>query len=109
MLDDVAYQWQIHKIRPAKNQNSPNGKPVLMYTMPEMFGGSDYICSINVQKLAVADDICTGHASKCDETIMELCDALLADYGINKPKSVEDLCVLYVFLRNKIHDMLGCH
>ena len=41
-LDRIAAHWNLHSIRVQKNTDIPNGKPDLMYFVPEAFGGRDF-------------------------------------------------------------------
>ena len=37
-LDDVVRMWNSHRIRPARNQASPNGRPFMLYSCPAARG-----------------------------------------------------------------------
>lgn len=100
------YHWNVHRIRATKNQNAPNGKPLLMYTMPQLFGGIDHLCLVDSDKLRVIEETCNIRGQKCDETILGLCNLLLNECGIQKSHLLDDLVQLYIFLRTKIRNML---
>ncbi|WAR22319.1 hypothetical protein MAR_016293 [Mya arenaria] len=45
-LDEVRQLWNCHRIRPVRNNISPSGRPVTMYTCPEIYGAQDYLCAV---------------------------------------------------------------
>ncbi|KAF7709824.1 hypothetical protein HF521_016674 [Silurus meridionalis] len=42
-LHEVACLWNCHRIRPSRNAVSPSGRPLMMYTLPRLFGTTDYL------------------------------------------------------------------
>jgi hypothetical protein len=108
-LNQTVEQWHAHRIRPTKNQNVPNGKPFLMYAMPQLFGSQDYVCKVPADKLLVAEQTCGTHVSTCDETVKDLCDNILSDIGfsVSPLQSTDNLYDVYVFLWNTIREYLS--
>ncbi|WAR15672.1 LOW QUALITY PROTEIN: hypothetical protein MAR_005777, partial [Mya arenaria] len=45
-LDEVRQLWNCPRIRPVRNNISPSGRPVKMYTCPELYGAQDYLCGV---------------------------------------------------------------
>ena len=40
-LRKFAMQWNLHNIRPSRNEDSPSGLPDLLYFLPDMTGARD--------------------------------------------------------------------
>lgn len=57
-LYKVAAHWNLHKIRPSSNNNSPHGRPDINYFIPEAFGTISYLEPVSKQDLAVAKNVC---------------------------------------------------
>ncbi|CAB1430415.1 unnamed protein product [Pleuronectes platessa] len=45
-LQDVVHLWNTHRIRSSRNTVSPGGRPVMMYTIPQLFGAREYLKEI---------------------------------------------------------------
>ncbi|OWF51202.1 uncharacterized protein LOC110449483 [Mizuhopecten yessoensis] len=55
-LDDMIRVWNAHNIRPTKNQNSPHGRPIVMYMLPSSYdtrSPSSCTCYLPLTTLAV--------------------------------------------------------
>ena len=39
--------WNCHLIRPTKNQNSPSGRPVVLYTLPRLFHATSHMKEVD--------------------------------------------------------------
>ncbi|XP_060595300.1 uncharacterized protein LOC132749519 [Ruditapes philippinarum] len=107
-LNEIASLWNSHRIRPSKNQTSPNGRPVVMYTCPERFGVQDYLCNVTDNQIDACSEECIFKGPMvCEETVFELCTFLMNDSRKEMPTCGEEAVVLYQFLRTEVLDGLS--
>lgn len=57
-LQRVAQHWNLHKIRPSKNEDSPAGRPDVLYFIPEADGRASYLNEVPEEEVEVAMDVC---------------------------------------------------
>ena len=68
-LNRVAQHWNLHKIRSFLNQESPSGRPDVLYFLPEVQGVSSYLKPVEDDELLVAEELCCeNHIIQADET-----------------------------------------
>jgi hypothetical protein len=79
---------------------------MLLYTLPQLYGATDHICIIGADKLNAADALCRTDVTRCDETVLELCNNILEENHIEKPSAITDLRDLYIYLRSVIRNLL---
>ncbi len=105
-LDEVVALWNCHKIRRYRNQVAPAGRPMMMYSCPELFGKVDCSQEVDPQKLLLCQAECSRKArSPClDNDIYELCCLILAETGLNAPEDPQQASELYIYLREYIHN-----
>jgi hypothetical protein len=89
-----------------KNRNVPNGKPMLLYALPHMFGTTNYICPVDADRLRAAEAVCPSSHLKCDETVFQLCNTILDENLIEKSSSALELRDVYIYLRSLLYDLL---
>ncbi|KAL3887956.1 hypothetical protein ACJMK2_000341 [Sinanodonta woodiana] len=85
--------WNVHHIRPTKNQNSPNGRPVVMYKLPMIYGTRSYLQSVDEDKIEVCRDECVFR------------DEHPCDRDKNRwtsPTNIDDAMQLYCDIRNML-------
>ena len=67
-LDQVVSVWNCHQIRPTKNQNLPHGKPVVLFTIPEVYATIDYMNPVGHADIDICLMECIFRSgSPCDE------------------------------------------
>ena len=82
-LNRVAQHWNLHKIRPSSNQESPPGRPDVLYFLPELHGISSYLKSVDDDELLVAEELCCeNHIIRADETFVELAQMIMDDNNL---------------------------
>lgn len=75
----------------------------MMFSCPQMYSTTDYLCSIDNDKLQLCRQECvTKDTIPCDETVFEQCCIIMEENGWDFPKSVVEACELYVNLRTEI-------
>ena len=65
-LKHVAEHWNLHRIRPCRNSDSPAGRPDVLYFLPELEEVMDYSTPVSSDEIDLAKEIC------CDEVIEQL-------------------------------------
>ena len=93
-LDEVSMVWNSHRIRPSRNDAVPSGRPIVMYSLPSVYGTQDYIQQVDEDIVR----ICREECSFLHEDVS--CDA-----------DVHALCLLYMTRHNRMmpadHIILG--
>lgn len=99
-IDEVCFIWNAHRIRKMKNQNSPNGRPLLMYDTPEMYDAEDCLCPVSLREIELCEEETDGKGNvQCDKTVYELCKILIAENKYDYPLDHDDAILLYEQLR----------
>jgi len=107
-LQRVAQHWNLHKIRPSSNMNSPYGRPDTIYFLPEINNTRSYTHAVPSEDLRVAKDTC------CDvprndfaSNFSELCDLIIHEKNLQAPAlDVGRAERLYIDLLGYIEGML---
>ena len=67
VLKKVATRWNLHKIRPSFNVESPSGRPDVFYYVPTWTNATDYRTEVDLDDIDVIDGAC------CDRTSPTYC------------------------------------
>lgn len=96
-LDEVVTTWNSHKISEKVGHGAIGGRPILMYMLPQMYGGEEKIKTIDVEELALCKEECTPKSQyPCDETVFDLCCLLMEEKGWDAPEDFLQLnCTHY--------------
>lgn len=82
----------------------PSGKPIIMYTAPELYNKENKLYAVD----AVEVDVCLGEclfkgAQLCQySTIFELCCEIMIENDLDIPLDATQATDLYLFLRHTI-------
>ncbi|GAA6098847.1 uncharacterized protein LOC125141277 [Tachysurus ichikawai] len=100
-LQDVVHLWNTHRIRPSRNAVSPCGRPVMMYTLPQLFGAREYLKEASQQKIQACREEWRKERGPypCDNTVFDICCLAMAENSLHPPTSPEEAIDLYMFLR----------
>ncbi|KAM7382146.1 hypothetical protein PAMA_012828 [Pampus argenteus] len=99
-LQEVIHLWNTHRIRPCRNAVSPGGRPVMMYTLPQLFGAREYLKEVSQQKIEACREECVRRGPyPCDDTVFDICCLAMAENSLHPPTSPEEAIELYMFLR----------
>ena len=106
-LYQVAKNWNLHHIRPSTNQESPSGKPDIMYFLPERYSASDYIRAVDLIDLDVAASVCGEQQPfmGCHPSFAELALMIMQENNLSQPKDVSEARELYNQLLLYIRDI----
>lgn len=107
-LQKIAHLWNTHIIRQSRNAIAPSGRPYMMYTLPELFGGQNHLKQVSEQ----AVETCKAHCLQrgpytCDETVFSLSCLLMTDNFLHAPSTPDEAIELYLFLRACIRTKLS--
>lgn len=79
-LDEVVTTWNSHTISTKAGHGVIGGCPILMYTLPQMYGGEDKVKTIDMGVGTPKGQY------PCDETVFELCCLLMEENGLDAPQ-----------------------
>uniref|UniRef100_A0A096M6N5 Integrase core domain-containing protein n=1 Tax=Poecilia formosa TaxID=48698 RepID=A0A096M6N5_POEFO len=102
-LQMVCHLWNTHIIRHSRNTVAPSGRPVLMYTIPHLFGGQQYLVEVSQEAVDACKEECRQRgAYPCDETVFSLCCHIMSENFLLAPSTADEAIELYKFLRTYI-------
>ena len=83
-LHRAALDWNIHRIRPSSNVESPSGKPDVLYFVPASIESQDYMTPVDMDEIEIAKDSCAEQpqARGCCPYFKELCQLIMEDEGL---------------------------
>lgn len=88
--------------------NSPNGRPALMYSLPQLYNTRDYAVNVDRREVSACEEECIFKGNlPCDETVYELSCELMFENDISAPLDCIDAAEVYRFLRNEIRNNLN--
>ena len=104
-LHRVVLEWNVHRIRPSANLESPFGKPDILYFLPEMKGAQDYSTLIDIDQIEIADHMCaTRPQAKGCPASKDLAEMIMEDEQLDTPTTIDKACQLYFVLFYLIDD-----
>ncbi|XP_035996634.1 uncharacterized protein LOC118564068 [Fundulus heteroclitus] len=102
-LDKAVRTWNSHLIRTRPAHGTPGGRPILMFSMPQLYAAEDKLQPVLEEDMAVCREECTPKGQyPCDETVFELCILLMDENGWEAPTDAYAAAELYSLLRNEI-------
>ena len=106
-LHRAAKEWNIHRIRPSSNVESPAGKPDVMYFIPESVDAQDYVTPVDMDEIEIAEDMCAERpqAKGCSPYFRELAEIIMEDEGLELATTAEEALQLYFDLLDFIDDL----
>ncbi|XP_068750938.1 uncharacterized protein [Montipora capricornis] len=103
-LHRAAEEWNVHRIRPSSNVESPSGKPDILYFVPGLVNSQDYVIPIDLDEIEIAEDLCAvqPQVKGCSPYFKELAEMIMDDEGIEAAATVEEASRLYIDLLDYI-------
>ncbi|XP_070562308.1 uncharacterized protein [Ptychodera flava] len=102
-LDEVSSIWNTHRIRSSRNQNAPSGRPILLYSLPELYGADNQLRRVDMQAIQCCEEECVPKGEyPCDVTIFDLCCTIMEESDWDKPSDPYEAATLYALLRSSI-------
>lgn len=78
-----------------------------MYTIPALYGLNDCIKEVNLDYVRLCESECIKKTDiPCDEVLHRLCIVIMEEMGWIMPSDPQDMCDLYISLRQEIRDQL---
>ena len=102
-LHKVAVLWNLHKIRPSTNAESPSGRPDMLYFFPECTGGEDL-----KEYVDAAEESCCHRSSGsgCVEEFTHLVLIIMQEQNLNTATTAKEAVILYSTLLEGIEDLV---
>ena len=106
-LHKFAMQWNLHKIRPSRNEESPSGRPDLLYFIPESTGARDLMNLVSLDDIEIAEQLCSIRTPEhgCSEEFFELVSFIMQEEHLTMLTIPEEALVLLLTLIDHIMDM----
>ena len=104
-LHRAALEWNVYRIRPSNNVESPPGKPDVLYFVPASAESQDYMTPVDIDGIEIAEDTCAEQpqAKGCSPYFKELCELIMEDEGLEPATTAEDALQLYLDLLDQIN------
>ncbi|KAJ8319785.1 hypothetical protein KUTeg_001372 [Tegillarca granosa] len=102
-LDDVQDIWNTHVLQ-SKNAVTGGGlRPILMYTLPQLYSAEDHICPANENEVTICEEQTLPKTLTCaDETVFQLCTLFMEENNLSFPQDSNQAKDLYIRLRECI-------
>ncbi|VDI11446.1 Hypothetical predicted protein [Mytilus galloprovincialis] len=94
-LLEVVSIWNAHKIRKNNKQHGVYGRPYVLYSVPEVYGTSDYVTSPDIDEVEICLEQSTYCSLPCDEDIYDLANLYMEELGHSLPTDAFEAATLY--------------
>ena len=103
-LHRAAEEWNVHRIRPSNNVESPSGKPDVLYFVRELVHAQDYMTPVDMDEIQIAEDMCAERpqAKGCSSHFRELAEMIMQDEGLEIASTADEALQLYFDLLDYI-------
>ena len=102
-LDDMKEYWNNHKIRKSHAAESPDGRPELMYCLPEDYGGNESKVPMFLSDLSTVSSIYStseNYSFCCSKEFVKLATAVMSDNNLLCPSNRDESETLFLKLTN---------
>lgn len=103
----VSIHWNIHRIRPTKNSESPSGHPDVNYFVPGLSTGNitDYISEVDREDIEIVENVFPDRPSPdgCSSEFRELVEMIMEDEDLQIPTTPDEAKQLYIELLSQIN------
>ena len=91
-LKRVAEHWNLHRIRPCTNSNSPAGRPGVLYFVPELEETTDFSITVPSHEMDLAMEVCCDHDIERPalRDFVELAHLIMDEKGLTMPDVAEE-------------------
>lgn len=103
-LQSVAKLWNVHRIRPSTNRESPPGRPDVLYCFPQMSGTNDFKIPTSIDDIEICAEVCSPSKAYSDE-ISELAQIIMNERGLQMPLNPQEAKRLYLTLIDEINQI----
>lgn len=107
-LFKFAEQWNLHRMRPSRNVESPSGRPDTLYFLPEINRARNLITPVSLDDIDIAEQRCCCRVPEtgCTDEFCELALIIMREKNLEMPKTAEDAVILYSVLIDEIQTLL---
>ena len=109
-LQRVARLWNSHRIRPSTNQESPPGKPDMLYYLSTTTDDAEECKhALDASELDIAEELCCSSISHPESYVQfkHLATVIMNEQGLSLPQSPEMAEDLYVRLLIEVEDIMA--
>ena len=94
----MAKLWNLHRIRPSVNSDSPPGRPDLLYFLPQATDTINYATPVDEDDLDASEYLAdvTNASNSADPAFTELAQIIVDEKNLRMPESAEEarrLCI----------------
>jgi len=96
-LNRTARQWNLHRIRPSTNLESPSGRPDVLFFLPEVSDTKNHM-DVDLDELELAEERCCYRPpqSGCLDEFTQLAEIIMREKSLQFPRTPEEATTLYV-------------
>lgn len=108
-LQRTAIHWNLHRIRPSTNPDSPAGRPDSLFFLPSVVSQQTRDCKhlVDNSDVDVAEDLCSSPPlPDCLPSFSQLATILMEEHNLELPNSPESAKELYLKLLAGMEDLL---
>ena len=108
-LQRAAIHWNVHRIRPSTNPDSPPGRPDSLFFLPSLVSQQTRDCKhfVDESDVDVAEDLCCQPLPPdCVSSFVQLATILMEELNLVLPNSPESAEELYLRLLEELEDLL---
>lgn len=90
-MDRIVLLWNTHRIRPSRNVVAPEGRSVVMYNLPHLYGARNYLCVINDRNIQACKAECLPKDPyPCDKTVFNIACCLMGENNLDQPTTPDE-------------------
>lgn len=106
-LSMFSQQWNLHKIRKSTNAESPDGRPDLLYFLPDATSSRDLLTPVSPDQIEIARERCCVQPPQfgCSAEFVELALFIMQENNLMIPTSTEEAIILYTRLIEEIENI----
>ena len=103
-LHQIARLWNVHRIRPSLNAESPDGRPDVLFFIPEVANARSYKVKVDLDELDIAEEMCWCRLpeNSCSEEFTELATTIMHENNLDMSRTGEEATRLYAKLIEEI-------
>lgn len=105
-MDTVVQEWNVHRISRSRNSASPTGRPIIMFSAPQIYEARDYKREVSLERLVACKEECVVLNFPCDEDVYNLCNIILEEQNLFLTGDPYQAVDVYISLRNEIKRLL---
>ncbi|XP_022784402.1 uncharacterized protein LOC111324984 [Stylophora pistillata] len=95
-LHRAARLWNLHRIRPSTNMESPSGRPDVLFFLPEVSGTRNCMVDVDLDELELVEGRCCYRPSQsgCSDEFTQLAEIIMREKSLQFPRTPEEATTL---------------